>query len=46
MVEAERISEMLVNFYKTTWRYNPEDGHLRTEFIYIPQILHMPKPRM
>jgi hypothetical protein len=20
----------LVNFYQTTWRYNPEDSHLRT----------------
>jgi hypothetical protein len=25
-----RTSEMLVNFYQTTWRYNPEDSHLST----------------
>jgi hypothetical protein len=27
MMEAARTSEMLVNFYRTTWRYIPEDGH-------------------
>jgi hypothetical protein len=30
MMEAERTSETLVNIYQTTWRYNPEDSHLRT----------------
>jgi hypothetical protein len=30
MMEAARTSETLVNFYKTTRRYNPEDSHLRT----------------
>jgi hypothetical protein len=30
MMEAERSSESLVNFYQTTRRYNPEDSHLRT----------------
>jgi hypothetical protein len=29
-MEAARTSETLVNFYQTTWRYNPEDSHLRT----------------
>jgi hypothetical protein len=28
MMEAARTSETLVNFYQTTWRYNPEDRHL------------------
>jgi hypothetical protein len=28
MMEAARTSKMLVNFYQTTWRYNPEDSHL------------------
>jgi hypothetical protein len=28
MMEAARSSEMLVNFYQTTWHYNPEDSHL------------------
>jgi hypothetical protein len=28
MMEAARSSETLVNFYKTTRRYNPEDSHL------------------
>jgi hypothetical protein len=30
MMEAARTSKTLVNFYQTTWRYNPEDSHLRT----------------
>jgi hypothetical protein len=30
MMEAARTSEMLVNLYQTTRRYNPEDGHLHT----------------
>jgi hypothetical protein len=29
MMEAARSSETLVNFYQTTRRYNPEDGHLQ-----------------
>jgi hypothetical protein len=29
MMEAARTSETLVNFYQTTWCYNPEDSHLR-----------------
>jgi hypothetical protein len=29
MMEAARTSETLVNFYQTTRRYNPEDGHLQ-----------------
>jgi hypothetical protein len=29
-IEAARTSETLVNFRQTTWRYNPEDSHLRT----------------
>jgi hypothetical protein len=29
-MEAARTSETLVNFYQTTWRYNPDDSHLRT----------------
>jgi hypothetical protein len=31
MMEAARTSETLVNFYQTTWRYNPEDSHLLGE---------------
>jgi hypothetical protein len=30
MMEAERTSEMLVNFFQTTRCYNPEGSHLRT----------------
>jgi hypothetical protein len=33
MVEAARSPETLVNFYQTTWRYNPEDSHLRYEIV-------------
>jgi hypothetical protein len=29
MMEAAKTSETLANFYQTTWRYNPEDSHLR-----------------
>jgi hypothetical protein len=28
MMEAASTSEMLVNFYQTTQRNNPEDSHL------------------
>jgi hypothetical protein len=28
MMEAAKTSEMLVNFYQTTQRYNPEDSCL------------------
>jgi hypothetical protein len=28
MMEAAQTSEMLVNSYQSTWRYNPEDSHL------------------
>jgi hypothetical protein len=31
VMEAARTSETLVNFYQTTWRYNPEDSHRRTQ---------------
>jgi hypothetical protein len=30
MEAAASTSETLVNFYKTTRRYNPEDSHLRS----------------
>jgi hypothetical protein len=30
IMEASRTSEMMVNFYQTIWRYNPEDSHLHT----------------
>jgi hypothetical protein len=30
MMQAARTSETMVNFYQTTWRYNPEDSHLHT----------------
>jgi hypothetical protein len=30
MMEAARTSEMLINFYQTTRRYNPEDSHLHS----------------
>jgi hypothetical protein len=29
MMEAASTSEMSVNFYQTTRRYNPEDSHLQ-----------------
>jgi hypothetical protein len=33
MMEAARSSETLVNFYQTSWRYNPEDSHLHTHCL-------------
>jgi uncharacterized protein YecA (UPF0149 family) len=45
MMEAARTSETLVNFYQTTWGYNPEDSHLRYFFyswcVAIQAISHM-----
>jgi hypothetical protein len=35
MMEAARTSEMLVNFYQTTRRYNPEDSHLHHNLVLI-----------
>jgi hypothetical protein len=37
MMEAARTSELSVNFYQTTWHYNPEDGHLhvKTTFHFL-----------
>jgi hypothetical protein len=34
MMEAASTSETLVNFYQTTWRYNPKDSHLLVFFIH------------
>jgi hypothetical protein len=33
-IEAASTSEMLVNFYQTTWRYTPEDSHLRIQLLW------------
>jgi hypothetical protein len=33
VMEAVRTSEMLVNFYQTTWHYNPEDSHLYLKIV-------------
>jgi hypothetical protein len=30
MMEAASTSETMVNFYQTTWCYNPEDSNLHT----------------
>jgi K+-transporting ATPase A subunit len=35
MMEVARTSETLVNFYQTTWRYNPEDSHLRNRNNFL-----------
>jgi hypothetical protein len=34
VMEAASTSGTLVNFYQTTWRYNPEDGHLQNTYVY------------
>jgi hypothetical protein len=35
MMEAARTSEILVNFYQTTWRYNPEESHLSIHIVHM-----------
>jgi hypothetical protein len=35
MMEAARTSEMLVNFYQTTRRYNPKDSYLHALNISV-----------
>jgi hypothetical protein len=35
MMERTRISEMLVNFYQTTWHYNPENSHLNSDMCAL-----------
>jgi hypothetical protein len=31
-----RTSETLVNFYRTTRRYSPEDSHLQYKYLFLP----------
>jgi hypothetical protein len=43
IMETARTSEMLVNLYQTTRRYNPEDSYLRTYRLenlksYLPYV--------
>jgi hypothetical protein len=34
MMEAASTSETSINFYQTTWRYNPYDSHLhRSSYV-------------
>jgi hypothetical protein len=44
-MEAARTAETLVNFYRTTRRYNPEDNHLlifcRLQFITAEHAHHL-----
>jgi hypothetical protein len=37
MMEAARTSGMLVNFYQTTWHYNPEDSHLKPKKFQVQE---------
>jgi hypothetical protein len=41
MLEAARTSESSVDFYQTTRRYNPEDSHLHTWFLFLPVWKHL-----
>jgi hypothetical protein len=36
MMEAASTSEMLINFYQTTWHYNPHDSHLQKAYRPMP----------
>jgi hypothetical protein len=38
MMEAARTSETLVNFFQTTWRYNPEEA------IFVPTAVRTSNP--
>jgi hypothetical protein len=38
MMEAVQTSDKLVNLYHCTWRYNPEDSHLRTMVMSIRRL--------
>jgi hypothetical protein len=52
MIDTARTSETLTDFYQTTRRNNPEDGHLRTHrreklkshkfvcFVFVSFMLH------
>jgi hypothetical protein len=39
-MEAASISETLVNFYQTTWCYNPEDSHLEGSLVWLVELLN------
>jgi hypothetical protein len=34
MMKAARTSEIMVNFYQTTWNYNPEDSHQHNYSVF------------
>lgn len=36
MMVAERTSKTSVNYYQTTWHYNPEDSHLNPQSVFLP----------
>jgi hypothetical protein len=38
MMEAASISEILVNFYQTTWSNNPEDTHLQAKTKFLKSL--------
>jgi hypothetical protein len=42
MMEAAKTSEMLINFYQTIQRYNPEDSHLHLKQCFYPFWYHRP----
>lgn len=37
-IESVCCSEMLINFYQTTWRHVPEDSTLHTQSVFYPQV--------
>jgi hypothetical protein len=52
MMKVARTSETLVNFYRTTRRYNPEDSHLPThrrenlKSYWLKDVLHFQQQQL
>jgi hypothetical protein len=44
MMEAAQTSEMLVNLYRSTQRYNPEDSHLHSQIPFFLVVFYLVKP--
>jgi hypothetical protein len=41
MMEAAWTSETLVNFFQSTWCYNPEDSHQPDDYLQFSSVILM-----